>query len=120
MANRKNSGKGGRKPRPTALKIASGMRADRVPAGEPVAPSGAPERPGWLDDFGKEGWDRAVAAVERLNLLSVVDGDALTVYAAAYSRWRHALGSIEADGLTLEGAHGGRVVNPAVGIAERA
>ncbi len=120
MANRKNSGKGGRKPRPTTLKIASGMRADRIPVGEPKAPGGPVEAPAWLDSHGLEGWRRIVAAVERLGLLSPVDADALAVYSGAYSRWRRAWESIEADGLVIEGSHGGKVPNPAVGIAERA
>jgi P27 family predicted phage terminase small subunit len=119
MPNRKGSGKGGRKPKPTALKIASGMREDRIPVGEPKAPLGAPDPPDWLDAYGVEDFRRMADAVAKLGLLSQVDASALTIHAVAYSRWRRAGDEIAKD-LTLEGAHGGTACHPAVGIQERA
>jgi P27 family predicted phage terminase small subunit len=119
MANRKNSGRGGRKPKAVALKIAAGMRADRIPAGSPEAPGGAPTPPDWLDNFGREDFARMVADVARLGLLSSVDQSALVIHATAYSRWRKAGDEIKAA-LTVEGAHGGLACHPGVGIQERA
>jgi P27 family predicted phage terminase small subunit len=119
MANRKNSGKGGRKPRPTSLKIASGTRADRIPAGEAKAPPGAPACPEWLDDYGREGFALICESVAKLGLLSSADIGALSKYAVAYARWRRAGDQIK-DAQTLEGAHGGLACHPAVGIQERA
>jgi P27 family predicted phage terminase small subunit len=119
MANRKNSGRGGRKPKPVALKIAAGMRADRIPVGSPEAPSGAPSPPEWLDDYGREDFARMVADVARLGLLSSVDQSALVIHATAYSRWRKAGDQIK-TALTVEGAHGGLACHPGVGIQERA
>jgi P27 family predicted phage terminase small subunit len=119
MANRRGSGKGGRKPRPTTLKIASGMRPDRVSITEPKAPPGSPEPPRWLDRHGKEDFRRMSANVAKLGLLSPVDVGGLTVHAVAYSRWRRAGDEIKAA-LTVEGAHGGLACHAAVGIQERA
>ena len=119
MANRKNSGRGGRKPKPVALKITAGTRPDRINLNAPEAPSGAPSPPDWLDDFGRQDFARMVADVGRLGLLSVVDQSALVIHATAYSRWRRAGDEIKAA-LTVEGAHGGLASHPGVGIQERA
>jgi P27 family predicted phage terminase small subunit len=112
-------GRSGRKPRPTTLKIVSGMRADRIPVGEPKAPPGAPACPEWLDDYGKEGFALFCESVAKLGLLSSVDIGALSKYAVSYSRWRRAGDQIK-DAQTLTGAHGGLACHPAVGIQERA
>jgi P27 family predicted phage terminase small subunit len=112
--------KPGRKPVPVALKIASGMRKDRIPSGALEAPQGAPTAPEWLDAFGVEGFNRLAAAAGRLGLASPVDADQIAIFAVAYSRWRNATAAVEADGLMIEGAHGGKIASPAVGIAERA
>jgi P27 family predicted phage terminase small subunit len=119
MANRKGSGRGGRKPKPVALKIAAGMRADRIPANALEAPSGAPTAPEWLDDYGKEDFARMCANVARLGLLSTVDVGALTLHAVVASRHRRAGDEIKAA-LTVDGAHGGTACHPGVGIQERA
>jgi P27 family predicted phage terminase small subunit len=119
MANRKNSGRGGRKPKPVALKITAGTRPDRINLNAPEAPSGAPTPPDWLDDYGKEDFARMCANVAKLGLLSSVDVGALTLHAVAYSRWRTAGDEIKAA-LTVEGAHGGLACHPGVGIQERA
>jgi P27 family predicted phage terminase small subunit len=120
MANRKGSGRGGRKPAPVALKIASGMRADRIPTGSPDAPKGVPEAPTHLDDYEKEGWDQFVRDVDRLGLLSVVDGHSALDYAAAYGRGRHLDDDIRKRGVMVPSAHGeGLVVNSAIGAKEK-
>jgi P27 family predicted phage terminase small subunit len=97
----------------------AGMRADRIPTGEPQAPSGAPECPERLDDYEREGWAAFVRDVQLLGLLSVVDGHAATVYATAYGRGRRFDDEIRERGVMVEGAHGGLIVNPAVAAKER-
>ncbi len=118
MSNRRGSGKGGRKPRPVALKIASGMRADRIPSNSIDAPQGTPEAPSYLDEFGKEGWLRISSAAARLGISSPVDADAMAVYATAYSRWRWAQEALKGGKLTILTARG-ETTNPAAGLAER-
>jgi P27 family predicted phage terminase small subunit len=116
MANRKNSGRGGRKRRPTSIKLVDGTSPYRINPSEPKAPAGAPEMPDHLDDFEQHGWTTFVRDVERLGLLSIVDGHAAAIYATAYGRARHARDAIKKNGLILAGSHGGMVSNPAVTI----
>jgi P27 family predicted phage terminase small subunit len=120
MANRKNSGRGGRKPHPTALKLIDGTQPCRINFNEPKAPVGAPEMPGYFDDFERHGWTTFIRDVERLGLLSTVDSHAAALYAVAYARGRRARDAIQAEGLLINGSHGGKVSNPCVGILERA
>jgi P27 family predicted phage terminase small subunit len=114
MANRRGSGKGGRKPLPTSIKLASGIRAARIPTGEPNSPQGQPEAPAHFDDYEREGWITFVRDVDKLGLLSTVDGHAAGIYAMAYGGARHDRDDIKANGRYITGAHGGKVLNPAV------
>jgi P27 family predicted phage terminase small subunit len=116
--NRKGSGRGGRKPKPVALKIAAGMRADRIPSNSVEAPAGLVAAPGYLDSYGIEGWNQISAAAVRLSLASPVDADTMAVYAEAFIRWRHACN--EARGKTTVLTSRGITTNPAIGVAERA
>ena len=66
MPARKTTKRTGPKPAPVALKIASGVRPDRIPTGTPEAPPGAPEPPAWLDEYGVEDFRRMTARVAKL------------------------------------------------------
>jgi P27 family predicted phage terminase small subunit len=90
------------------------MRADRIPVGEPKAPSGAPECPPGLDADEQAGWDTFTAAVERLGLLSPVDASNAEIFARAYGVAAKLGADIRARGVTVEGSHGGMVVNPSI------
>ena len=71
---------------------------------------------------GKE-WDRIVARIEPLGILTEADGPALAIYCTAYSRWVRARQLIEAKGLvvdTTDKPRGCLKTNPAVAIAEAA
>ena len=46
----------GRKPRPTALKILDGTRADRINHDEPAMPPASIEPPDWLDETARAHW----------------------------------------------------------------
>jgi P27 family predicted phage terminase small subunit len=118
VANRKNSGRGGRKPKPVALKLIAGMRADRIPSNTVEAPAGLVAAPGYLDEFGVEGWNQISVAATRLGLASPVDSDTMSIYAEAFSRWRHACN--EARGKPTVLTSRGITANPAAGVAERA
>jgi P27 family predicted phage terminase small subunit len=119
MPNRRHSGRGGPKAAPTSLKIAAGVRSDRIPVGEPKAPSGQPEAPTHFDAYELEGWNSFVADVQALGLLSKVDRHAAAVFATAYGRGRHFDDDIKKRGPMVVGIHGVPTVNPAVGAKER-
>jgi P27 family predicted phage terminase small subunit len=101
-----------------ALKIAAGVRSDRIPSNAVNAPTGLIAAPKWLDEFAREDFERLTASVARLNLLSPVDVELYVKHAVIYSRWRRAGDDINKD-LTTEGAHGGEACKAAVGIQER-
>lgn len=75
----------GRKPKPTALKVLEGNPGKRpLPQNEPKPKPIAPTRPTWLTGEGKKMWERLAPELERLGLLTAIDGEA---FAAACERW---------------------------------
>src|SRR5271166_1302113 len=46
----------GRKPKPTALKLLDGTRADRINHDEPATPPASIEPPDWLDETARAHW----------------------------------------------------------------
>jgi len=77
--------------KPTAIKLLKGApgRSAANP-NEPQPERVAPSMPSSLDRYGKEAWRRNAPALERLGLLTEIDGDALALYCDAYSQWRRA------------------------------
>lgn len=81
----------GRKPKPTALKILDGTRADRINRDEPVLPAGGLEPPSWLNDVeghGRDHWDELAPLLSKAGLLTEGDRPALALLCRAYARLR--------------------------------
>lgn len=96
------AGRSGRKQKPTALKVVSGEREDRINRAEPATGElGAPERPEWLSAEAAAEWDRVVPALERTGMLRHVDRAALAAYCAAWARLVEAERLIAEQGQTL-------------------
>jgi len=100
----------GRTPKPEHLKILHGTaRKDRRKGPQPpgIEP-GVPEMPDWLDGFGREMWARVVETLTPMRILTVADGDALTLLCATYSQWRRACAVLAKEGcsITTENANG--------------
>src|SRR2546421_647039 len=83
--------KGGHNAKPTGLKVLEGTyrrdRAKREPKPLPVAPA----CPSWLDATGRAKWRELKPQLDRLGLLTEIDGDALAAYCSAWSRYQAAL-----------------------------
>lgn len=78
--------KTGRPPKPTALKVLEGNPGKRpLPQNEPKPKPLAPKRPAWLTGEGKKMWERLSPELERLGLLTVIDGE---TFAAMCARWK--------------------------------
>ena len=92
----------GRKPKPTSLKILEATRADRINDREPAVPSGRPEVPDHLDGLARGEWERLVALLERMGILTAADGPALMLYCECYSKWLRARTEIVKRGMFLE------------------
>lgn len=110
--------KRGPKPRPAALKLAGG-----TPAPRPAAPAiaGRPECPGHLDAIARAEWDRIVPLLDEAGILARIDGAALAIYCATYSRWVRASAELDApEGLVAYTEKGGVKQSPYVQIAAAA
>ena len=92
----------GRAPRPTKLKILQGEpNKDRINENEPDAPKGRPPMPRGLDAIGKKAWVGLCESLEALDILSVVDGPAIEVYAQTYSGYHVARKHVEKYGQVI-------------------
>ena len=72
MAGNQNSG---RRPKPTALKVLTGARKDRINAREPTPEAGEPTKPE-LSPGAMAVWDRLAPLCLQQGTLTVSDGDA--------------------------------------------
>ena len=88
----------GRPPIPTALKIRAGNPGKRpLPTDEPQPMPGRPRCPEWLDPAAKAKWRALVPELERLGLLTRLDGDALAAYCQAWAEVREATRTLRRD-----------------------
>jgi P27 family predicted phage terminase small subunit len=108
----------GRKPKPLALRVLAGEDCRSAPSPHPRR--GIPERPDYLDAFGREAWDRLIPKLDELGILSEVDSEAIVLYCQAYSRWRLASLDIAKNGVTTMSAFDSVKSNPAVAVAVQA
>lgn len=81
----------GRPPKP---KVINDLKGDthkrRRHKAEPEPPNDRPEFPEHLDGIAKQEWASVTDQLDKMGLLSTADASALEMYAAAYSRYRHA------------------------------
>ncbi len=83
---------GHRGPPPTPtniLKMRGSWRASRNP-GEPKPDRARPRCPTWLDAYAKAAWKHLVPQLDRMGVLTRIDGNAMTRYCQLWSRWRKA------------------------------
>ena len=90
----------GRKPKPTALKLLEGTRADRVNDREPTMPAaGSTGPPAWLDSYGRQHWDELVGILRPAGLLTAGDLPALAQLCDDYSTIRRSIDGPRAEGI---------------------
>ena len=90
--------KRGPAPTPTEiLKMRGSRRAERR-KGEPKPDKGRPRCPSWLKGNAKTEWKRLVEMLDRMGILTKVDGNALSRYCRLWQRWRRAEDFIEEHG----------------------
>jgi P27 family predicted phage terminase small subunit len=110
-------GRRGPKPKPTALKVLSGTRKDRINSNEPKPPPGLPEPPEHLDEVALAEWGRMVELLSGLGTLTTADGAALALYCTHYSTWVNANHTLRTEGATIKTDKGGEKTSPYVAIA---
>ncbi|MCZ8518874.1 phage terminase small subunit P27 family [Paenibacillus caseinilyticus] len=81
----------GRPPKPTHLKVLTGNPGKRpLNENEPKPKPIAPKCPSWLDSEAKKEWKRVAPELEKLGLLTVVDGATFAAYCQSWSLYHSA------------------------------
>lgn len=89
------------KRKPTHLKILEGNPGKRpINMNEPKPAPIIPKCPAWLDAAAKKEWKRISAELDKLGLITCIDGAALAGYCLAYSRVQEAAKAIATQGTT--------------------
>lgn len=126
MAGKK--GRSGRRAKPSHIHLVDGsFRADRHGSKDAARrrlkdsrTAKVPRPPSWLPQVAKNEWRRVVPLLRARGNLDLLDRASLSAYCLAWSTLKMATDSLERDGLTITGGHGGRVRNPAASIANQA
>lgn len=94
-------------PKPTALKLLAGNPGKRtLNDSEPQPERVAPARPRGLPRGAKKFWDAHAEKLEKLGILTEVDGPAFTMMARHWDLATRAAKQIEQDGLTTKDENG--------------
>lgn len=111
----------GRRPKPTALKIAEGNLGKRpLNLNEPQY-GGLPKCPSHLDKGARAEWKRISKELAGVGLLAAVDRAALAAYCQCWSRWCDAEEKIREVGTVVKSPKSGYPIqNPYVSIANTA
>lgn len=108
-------------PKPTHLKVLEGNPGKRpISQNEPKPKPIAPKCPTWLIKEAKREWKRLVPELEKLGLLTVIDGTAMAAYCQAYARWREAEEFMTKHGTVMKTPSGYMQQVPHVSIANMA
>lgn len=120
----------GRKPTPTHLRLIKGLKVKTTDVHEAKLPPELPEIPAHLSEEAKEEWNRIAQSLYACGLLTAIDRGVLAAYCQAYGRWvqaeravahaRRTAGEAPAAGLIGTTTNGNVIVNPLVGIANKA
>ena len=108
---------------PTNLKILYGNPGKRpLNESEPKPKPTVPKCPAWLGPIAKKEWKRVVPELERLGLLTCVDGAALEGYCESYGKWvemTQFLKKFEKQGYMFKTPSGYMQQLPQVSMAQR-
>ncbi|MAD75152.1 MAG: phage terminase small subunit P27 family [Rheinheimera sp.] len=109
----------GRKPKPTARKRAAGNPGKRkLNDQEPdFSIIHSVETPEWLSENARVMFKLVTDELCREQVLTATDLHNVEAFCTSYSNWRLAQSEIDQNGITVEGAMGGLIKNPAVTVA---
>ncbi|WP_299195735.1 phage terminase small subunit P27 family [uncultured Amphritea sp.] len=103
----------GRKPKPNRQKVLAGSKHANHDAVEFQLMQNV-DPPGWLDELAAEMWRTVCPHLCKEKVLAVTDLHNLEAFCSSYSTFRMAEQEVRENGLTVEGATGGLVKNPAL------
>lgn len=111
----------GRKPKPTHLKLLAGNRGKRpLNENEPKPERTVPDPPDHLDELARAKWDELAPRLNRLGLLTEIDGDALAMYCTAFSEFVENREKVQKHGSVVMTSKGNAVQSPYLGAANTA
>lgn len=91
----------GRKPIPTKLHVLNGNPGKRpLNQNEPKPIPIAPKPPGWLDPIAKKLWKDLAPQLEKLGLLTKIDGVAFEAVCQSYATWVKCERFLKENGMT--------------------
>ena len=112
---------GGRRPKPTALKVLAGNPGNRpLNKAEPRPRAVLPKCPPVLQGEAKSEWRRMARKLYDLGLLSEIDGAALTTYCLTWARLVDAEGKLRQHGTVVISPNGFPVQSPYLNVATKA
>lgn len=112
---------GGRRPKPTALKLLAGNPGNRpLNAGEPRPRTVLPKCPPVLQGEAKAEWRRMARKLHDAGLLSEIDGAALTTYCLTWARLMDAEEKLRTIGAVVKTPNGWLAHSPYLAIATKA
>ncbi|MGE5553308.1 MAG: phage terminase small subunit P27 family [Betaproteobacteria bacterium] len=104
----------GRKPKPSHLKVIAGNPGKRAVNEEEPKPQPVPPKcPSWLPPAGKRKWKELAPKLDKLGLLTEVDGEAFAMLCLHWANGIEAAKILRRDGLLVTRKRGGVVKNPA-------
>jgi P27 family predicted phage terminase small subunit len=110
----------GRRPKPTRLKVLTGNPGRRpLNVNEPRPEALIPDCPVELGPVARREWDRLVAELAPLRMLTNLDRAAQASYCGAYGMWAEATEAIQKFGTMVKAPSGFPVQSPYVSIANR-
>lgn len=110
----------GRKPTPTRVKLLRGNPGKRpLNEGEPQPTPLAPACPSELSQGAKDEWNRIIAELVQLGLMTTLDRAALATYCEAYAIWLDAIQAIHKFGPLVKSPNGYPQVSPYLAIANK-
>ena len=93
-------GKRGPKPKPTELKVLEGNPGKRpLPENEPKPAPLMPDPPEWIDEEAKKFWEKYAPKLNKLGLLTEIDGPAFTATAESWAEWVNYKKDIKKNGI---------------------
>jgi P27 family predicted phage terminase small subunit len=111
---------GGRRPTPTALKVARGNPGKRpLNTNEPTLEPRLPTCPRWITGEARAEYRRAGKLLADMRVVTEADRAALAAYAVVYGRWCEAERMVNEKGLLVLGTMKTPIQNPYLSVARQ-
>ena len=111
----------GTKPQPVKLKILKGeTHKERINENEPKPRPVMPECPEWLKGEGRKVWENLAPKLEKLGILTEIDGPAFAALCQCYGRFVEAEKKVDDEGTVQSiGENGYRQQIPEISISQK-